>query len=141
LGDTGMQSYHDDHLTNRIIFCVIRVHQTLGPGFLEAVYRRALVIELSKHNFTIEVEKEILVYYDGQKVGRHRLDLLIEGKVIVELKAVEALSKADYAQVRSYLKAAQLNLALLVNFSSERADFRRIEFLHPPIPISPISPS
>ena len=135
-----MGCFRDDHLTDRIIYCVILVHQNLGPGFLEAVYRRALVIELNKHNLATEVEKEILIYYDGQKVGRHRLDLLIEGRVIVELKAVEALSKADYAQVRSYLKAAQLNLALLVNFSPERADFRRIETSHPPISISPLCP-
>jgi GxxExxY protein len=119
--------YRRDKLTEKIIRCIIQVHQTLGPGFLESVYRRALLIELRKQGLTIEAEKEVIVYYDGQKVGRHRLDLLVEGQVIVELKTVEALSKAYYAQVRSYLKATGLGLALLVNFAEERADFRRIE--------------
>jgi GxxExxY protein len=70
---------------------------------------------------------EIDVYYDQQLVGRHRLDLIVEGKVILELKTVECLNKAHYAQVRSYLRATGLQLALLVNFAEERATFRRIE--------------
>lgn len=116
-----------EELTRRVIQCVIRVHRTLGPGFLESIYRRALLIELRKHDLEAEAEKEILIYYDGQMVGRHRLDLIIEGQVILELKTVESLSKAHYAQVRSYLKATGLDVALLINFASDLADFRRIE--------------
>ncbi|MGH7465935.1 MAG: GxxExxY protein [Longimicrobiales bacterium] len=119
--------YRGDTLTGRVIRCIIHVHQTLGPGFLESVYRRALLIELRKQHLATEAEKEVVVYYDGQQVGRHRLDLLVEGQVILELKTVEALSKAHYAQVRSYLRATQLDLALLVNFADDRADFRRVE--------------
>lgn len=114
-------------ITGRLIQCVIKVHQTLGPGFVENVYRRAMILELRKRNFAVEVEKLVRVYYDGIEVGRHRLDLLVEGRIILELKAVEALSKVHYAQVRSYLKATHLEAALLVNFSKELADFRRIE--------------
>jgi GxxExxY protein len=120
-------SYRGDRLTGRVIQCIIHVHQTLGPGFLESVYRRALLIELRKQDLTTEAEKEVVVYYDGRKVGRHRLDLLVEGQLILELKTVEALSKAHYAQVRSYLRATRLNVALLVNFADDRADFRRVE--------------
>jgi GxxExxY protein len=119
--------YRGDRLTGRVIQCIIHVHQTLGPGFLESVYRRALLIELRKQDLTTEAEKEVVVYYDGQKVGRHRLDLLVEGQLILELKTVEALSKAHYAQVRSYLRAMRLDVALLVNFADDRADFRRVE--------------
>lgn len=102
------------------------MHQTLGPGFLEKVYRRAMRIELCKHRLASETEKQVVIYYDGEEVGRHRLDLVVEGRLIVELKTVEALSRAHYAQVRSYLTAARLDVALLVNFAGHRADFRRI---------------
>lgn len=116
----------EDALTERIIECVIRVHQILGPGFLESVYRRALVTELKRKGLTAEPEKEVTVYYRGVVVGRHRLDLLVEDTVVLELKAVERLGKIHYAQVRSYLKASRLRTALLVNFAGEMADFRRI---------------
>ena len=128
-----------DRLTRRVIQCIIQVHQTLGPGFVESVYRRALLIELRKQDLATEAEKEVVIYYDGQKVGQHRLEFLVERQVIVELKAVEALSKAHYAQVRSYLRAARLDIALLVNFGTDRADYRRVEFLTSS-PSSPGSP-
>lgn len=115
-----------DELTHRIIACVIRVHQTLGPGFLERVYRRAMAIELRKQGLGIEAEKVVHVHYDGEVVGRYRIDLIVENRVIVELKTVERLNKAHYAQVRAYLKASERNVGLLVNFASATADFRRI---------------
>ena len=128
-GDKGdrEREYREDRLTKAIIECIIRVHQTLGPGFLESVYRRALLIEMRKCDLAVQNENEVIIYYDGEEVGRHRLDILVEGKVIVELKTVEELSKAHYAQVRSYVKATNLPVALLVNFAEEKADFRRIE--------------
>ncbi len=91
------------------------------------LYQCDKLTERIKQGLTTEVEHEVGVYYDGHEVGRHRLDLLVEGQVILELKTVESLSKAHYAQVRSYLKATGLRLALLINFSEERADFRRVE--------------
>jgi|SRR5688500_18565298 GxxExxY protein len=115
-----------DKITERIIGCSIRVHQALGPGFLENIYRRALMIELSSRGLFTEFEKEIPVYYREREVGKHRLDCLVEHVVVVELKTVERLSEAHYAQVRSYLKAAELEIALLINFSSESLDYRRI---------------
>jgi GxxExxY protein len=119
--------YQDDKLTEAIIQCIIRVHQSLGPGFLEGVYRRALLIELKKSNLTAETEKEIVIRYAGEEVGRHRLDILVESRVIVELKTVDELAKAHYAQVRSYLRATGLRIAILVNLAREKADFRRVE--------------
>lgn len=117
----------DNELTSRVIESIIRVHQAMGPGFVESIYRRALLIELCAHGLVVDSEKQVLVYYAGHIVGRHRLDLLVAGQLILELKTVETLSKAHYAQVRSYLRASGLGLAFLVNFAGNRADFRRIE--------------
>ena len=116
-----------DALTHRIIEAIIRVHSILGPGFLESIYQRALSIELARQGIPTETEREITITYEGRPVGRHRLDFVVDGRVIVELKTVEELSKAHYAQVRSYLRATGLPVALLVNFSKEKADYRRIE--------------
>ena len=121
-------AYHQHYLTEQIIQCIIRVHKTLGPGFLESIYRKALILELTKSDLFVESEKEIAIFYDTHEIGRHRLDLLVENIVIVELKTVEALSRAHYAQVRSYMKATGVSVSLLVNFSTERADFRRLEY-------------
>ena len=122
-----MDAYPDDALTRRVIGCIFQVHGTLGPGFLERVYRRALVIELRKQGLATQVEKEVFICYDGHRIGRHVVDLIVEGSLIVELKTAEGLGKAYYAQVRSYLKATNLHLGLLVNFAGARADIRRIE--------------
>lgn len=119
--------WEGDDLTRRIICCLIRVHRTLGPGFLESIYRNALVKELRKTGLKVGTEREVIVTYDGEEVGRYRLDVLVEGTVIIELKVVDALSRAHYAQVRAYLKATGLRTGLLVNFSKELADYRRVE--------------
>lgn len=117
----------DSQLTQKIIQAVIKVHQTLGPGYLERIYQNALVIELTRQKLAVESEKEISIYYEGELVGVHRLDLVIEGHVIIELKTVENLLGIHYAQVRSYLKATRLDIGLLINFAAEKADYRRVE--------------
>ena len=115
-----------DSLSERIIECIIEVHRTLGPGFLESVYQNAMEIELRRSHLKTEKEKELTIRYRGEIVGRHRLDLVVEDSVIIELKTVDDLSKAHYAQVRSYLAASDIPLAILVNFSTFKADFRRV---------------
>jgi len=110
-----------------VIACIIKVHQTLGPGFLESVYRNALLVELRRQGLEAASENEVPVLYQGVEVGRHRIDLLVEGRLIVELKAVEELSRAHYAQTRSYLKASNQRVAILVNFAKPMADYRRVE--------------
>jgi GxxExxY protein len=137
MGEMG--GYQEDRLTQVIIDGIIKVHQVLGPGFLESIYRRALVLEFRSRQLFVETEKDIVVCYQGEEVGRHRLDIVVENRAIVELKTVEELSKAHYAQVRSYLKATGLGVAILVNFAKEKADFRRIEGPSPPPPHLPIS--
>ncbi len=126
-GDMGMPNASpDDSVTGSIIECIIEVHRKLGPGFLESVYRNALEIELRHHKLQVDRERELTILYDGEIVGRHRLDLVVENTVVIELKTVESLSKAHYAQIRSYLAASGMKLGLLVNFSAFKADFRRV---------------
>lgn len=119
--------YRDDKLSELIIQCIIKVHKTLGPGFLESIYKKALLLELRRNHLSVQTEKEIQVPYEGEIVGIHRLDILVEGRVIVEVKTVEKLAGVHYAQIRSYLKATGLRTGILVNFSDEKADFRRVE--------------
>ena len=107
-------------LTHRIIGCAIAVHRALGPGYLESIYENALVLELKKHGLAVERQKTIKVFYDGQEVGEHRLDLLVEGKVVLELKSVEEVAKKHVAQVISTLKAAGARVAPLMNFNEEQ---------------------
>jgi GxxExxY protein len=123
----GKTVRHKD-LTQRIIAAVVQVHRTLGPGFVEGIYHKALLVELRVAGLQVETEREIVVRYRGEEVGRHRMDLIVEDEVVVELKAVPQLVPAHYAQVRSYLRAGNLETGLLINFGGERADFRRIDW-------------
>jgi GxxExxY protein len=90
------------NLTNVIIQCIIKVHKELGPGFLESIYRNSLLIELTRFGLNIEKEKEVKIFYKGYEVGIHRIDILVENSIIIELKTVESLRKAHYSQIRSY---------------------------------------
>jgi len=130
--------FEQDKLTEAVIAAVFRVHNELGPGFLESIYRKALLFELQRSGLQAETEKEVIIRFHGQEVGRHRLDLLVEQQVIIELKTVDCLARIHYAQVRSYLKATGFEVALLVNFAAEKADIRRVE--QPPPPGQDISP-
>jgi len=125
---TGTMKYEENRITERIIKCIIDVHKELGPGFLEGVYRKALLVELVEAGIPVETEKEISVGYKGKEVGIHRIDVLVSGEVVVELKAVEELNRNHYAQIRSYLKATGLKIGLLANFSKDRSDVRRVEW-------------
>jgi len=106
----------DEQLARQIIGAAIEVHRILGPGFLESIYRKALAHELSVQNVSVEQEKEILVPYKDIQIAGQRLDLLIGGRVIVELKCVEEFAPIHQAQLISYLKTTGLRLGLLVNF-------------------------
>jgi len=122
-----MEKWGNEALTDKIINACIAVHKELGPGFLENIYHNALKIELTRQKLHYESEKEINVMYLGEEIGVHRLDLLIENEIVVELKTVEDLHKKYYAQVRSYLKAFHREVGLLVNFADYKLDIRRVE--------------
>ncbi len=115
----------DDPLTQQIIGLAMKVHRVLGPGFLESVYRKALLIELRKAGLRAEEEKRISVLYEGVSVGDFAADIMVEDKVILELKAVDALSKAHEVQTVNYLTATGLDIGLSINFGSERLQFKR----------------
>lgn len=113
-------------LTGRIIGCAIEVHRGLGPGFLESLYAEALGCALAQANVDYRREVRVSVTFRGVPVGEHRLDLLVGDLVVVELKAVEHLARIHYAQVRSYLRATDLRVGLLLNFDSPTLEVRRI---------------
>jgi len=107
-----------DKLSNKIIELAIKVHKTLGPGFLESVYQTALAYEFSKNTVAFEKEKGLPVSYEDIKLDiGFRCDFLVEKSIIVEIKAVNKLTDIDSAQIINYLKVTDLRLALLINFN------------------------
>ena len=111
-------------LTAKIIDCAYKVHRELGFGFLESVYQNALLIELSKAGLAAQKEKKIQVNYDGQAIGDFIADIVVEDKVIIELKSVQQVHPAHEAQLINYLKATSIEVGLLINFG-EKAEIKR----------------
>jgi GxxExxY protein len=103
-------------LTEKIINAAYKVHNVLGFGFLEKVYKNALIIELRKMGLSILSEKPITVYYENEIVGEYVADIVVEGKVILELKAVKELTQIHEVQLVNYLKATGIEVGLLINF-------------------------
>ena len=115
-----------DDLSRKIIGAAIEVHRDLGPGFLENIYEEALKVDLKEHGLNYESQKEIVIEYLGVVVGTNRLDLVVENKIIIELKAVNELADIHFAQLRSYLKATGLKVGLLLNFAQPTLQIRRV---------------
>ena len=120
---TGLE--HED-LTDKIIGCAIEVHKRLGPGFLESIYENAFILELEKHDLHVERQQEVIVKYDGIEVGRHRLDLIVNDTIVVELKAVKNIEDVHFAIVKSYLKALGKEHGLIINFSKKVVEVKRV---------------
>lgn len=113
-------------ITEGIIGCAYRVGNTLGPGFLEKVYENALALELRRAGLHVEQQISVKVHYDGVVVGDYVADLLIEGAVLVELKAVKKLEAVHMAQCLNYLKATDHKVCLLLNFGTPRVEVKRL---------------
>ncbi|MDP2923385.1 MAG: GxxExxY protein [Candidatus Omnitrophota bacterium] len=113
-------------LTYKIIGICYRIHTSLGCGFPEKVYQKALEIEFHKEGITYETEKAFRVLYNKEAIGRFRLDMVIDGKVVIELKAVERLPNVFREQIISQLKASPYEVGLLVNFGSSKLEYLRI---------------
>ena len=113
-------------LTERIIGAAIEVHRRLELGFLESVYEKALVIELRKRGFAVREQMEVIIEYDGEEVGRHRIDLFVEDTIVVELKAIKDLEDIHFAVARSYLKAVGRKHGLLLNFAKITLEAKRV---------------
>jgi GxxExxY protein len=103
----------------------MRVHSTLGAGFLESVYQKALEHELQRAGISFEAQKELKVIYDSITVGEFAADLLVENELIVELKAVSALATAHEVQTVNYLVATGIDVGLLINFGTERLESKK----------------
>lgn len=121
-----------DALTEKVIGCAIEVHRTLGPGLLESVYRECMIIEMLGQHLSVQSERHVPLEYKGQRIkSQLKLDLLVEGCVVVELKAVDDLHPVHLAQVITYLKLTGYPAGLLMNFNSTtlRAGLKRLD--HP----------
>jgi GxxExxY protein len=106
-----------DELAHHAIGAAIEVHRELGPGYIESVYEIALARELALRQLEFRTQVAIPVEYKGARIGEHKLDVLIAGELVVELKAVESFSTIHYAQLQSYLRAGAFRLGLLINFN------------------------
>jgi GxxExxY protein len=113
-------------ITKRIIGCAMRVHSTLGNGFQEKIYQRALEIELGLDSLIFSREYDMDIFYRGQIIGNRRVDFLVEDCVMVEIKALLKLEDVHYAQARNYLEAYQMEVGLLLNFGTKSLEFKRI---------------
>ncbi|MBW2004411.1 MAG: GxxExxY protein [Deltaproteobacteria bacterium] len=114
-----------EELTRQIIGCAYKVFNTPGFGFLESVYKKAMVIELDKINLKAEPEKSLKVYYDNQVLGDFYVDLLAEDEIVIELKSVEHLTKAHEVQLVNYLNGLQNEIDLLINFGPIGVEVKR----------------
>ncbi|MDD2365136.1 MAG: GxxExxY protein [Desulfuromonadaceae bacterium] len=115
-----------DPLTHAIIGCAMKVHSTLGNGFQEVIYQRALAIEMQKKGLSFSREQEIAIYYDGIDIGTRRVDFLVENRVLVELKALIKLEDVHLAQALNYLEAFRIEQGLLINFGARSLEFKRL---------------
>jgi GxxExxY protein len=115
-----------EELTHKIIGCAMKVHSTLGSGFQEVFYQRALDIEMKKQKLDFSREQEMIVFYDDIEIGTRRVDFFVEGKIMVELKAVSKLDDLHLAQAMNYLEAYNLPVGLLINFGSRSMEFKRV---------------
>ncbi len=114
-----------EKLIKNIVQCVYSVRGKLSAGFLESVYKNALYIELKKHDIPVETEVPVKVFYDDIVVGEYKADMIVDRRVIIELKAVNALCSANEVQLVNYLTALKIDNGLLVNFGSERIEIKR----------------
>jgi len=115
----------NEELTQTVIGCFYKVYNTLGYGFLEHVYENALFYELSKNDLEVKKQCPITVHYEDIIVGKYFADIVVDNKVIIELKAVSELNTAHESQLMNYLKATNITVGLLLNFGRE-AEFRRM---------------
>lgn len=113
-------------LTEKIIACAMKVHSTLGNGFQEVIYQRALEIEMRKAGLGFTREMEMIIYYDGEEIGTRRVDFFVEEVIMVEIKAISSLEDVHLAQAMNYVEAYKMEVGLLLNFGSKSLQFKRV---------------
>lgn len=120
------KEYPESELTGKIIGCAMEVHRILGNGFQEVIYQRALAIEMNNQGISFSREHEMDILYKGEHIGQRRVDFFVEGKIMVELKAVVLLEDVHLAQAINYLEAYGLEIGLLLNFGNTSLQFKRV---------------
>ncbi|VAW54359.1 hypothetical protein MNBD_GAMMA06-302 [hydrothermal vent metagenome] len=120
----------DGTISQRVIRCAFEVSNTLGAGFLEKVYEKALCVELEKKGLQFQSQKPIVVNYKGFQVGEYIADIVVEDKLLLELKALATLCSSHEAQLMNYLKATNLTVGLLLNFGRPKSGIKRIVWQH-----------
>ncbi len=120
------EEYKYSAITEKIIGCAMKVHTVLGNGFQEVIYQRALAIELGNAGLEFAREVEMQIFYEGEDIGTRRVDFLVEGKVLAELKALTKLEDVHLAQALNYLEAFDLEIGLLLNFGGKKLEFKRL---------------
>ena len=122
---------HED-LTHKIIGCAMKVHSSLGNGFQEVIYQRALAIEMQNKKLSFTREMEMIIYYEGMEIGNRRVDFLVEGVIMTEIKAVIKLEDVHLSQAMNYCQAYNLPIGLLINFGAKSLEFKRVYNLNDP---------
>lgn len=117
--------YYKSDVTAKVIGCAQKVHQFLGNGFQEVIYQRALEIEFEKEGLKFEREKEMDIFYEDKLIGNRRVDFLIDGDIMVELKAITKLEDVNIAQLMNYIEAYKVKIGLLVNFGAKSLEVKR----------------
>ena len=115
-----------EELTHKIIGCAMKVHSTLGNGFQEVIYQRALAIEFQKQGIAFQREMEMTIFYEGEVIGTRRVDFFAEENIMVELKAIIKLEEVHLAQAMNYCQAYNLPIGLLINFGAKSLEFKRV---------------
>ncbi|MDP2924390.1 MAG: GxxExxY protein, partial [Candidatus Omnitrophota bacterium] len=118
--------YKHKDITGKILKAAFEVHNTLGCGFLEKVYQRALIYELQQEGLKLEIQKAIRIIYKGQDIGVYIADIIAEDKIIIELKVVDYLTVIHKAQALNYLRASGKEVALILNFAKPKLEYKRV---------------
>jgi GxxExxY protein len=122
----GSDNMEYQELTHNIIGAAMEVHKTLGNGFQEVIYQRALAIEMADRNIEFSREKEMSIQYKGHDIGTRRVDFFMEDKIMVEIKAIINLEDVHLAQAMNYVEAYNLEIGLLINFGAKSLQFKRV---------------
>lgn len=115
-----------EEITKRIIGCAMKVHSTLGNGFQEVIYQRALEIEMKYYGLSFSREMEMPIFYRNEQIGTRRVDFFVEEKIMVELKALLKMEDVHLAQAMNYLEAYKMEIGLLINFGAKSLEFKRV---------------
>lgn len=120
-----IKGFLEKELSYKILGAAMHVHSELGNGFLENVYQNALTIRMKEIGINVETQKQIKVYYHGKEVGHYIADLIIEKKIILELKTVRKINENHAAQLMNYLKACKIQIGYILNFANQKLEYRR----------------